>query len=59
MERQLFLVRLFKGSNPFIPKKLKMLNAPSEQFEIISLISFQIFNFDFFITCQKIKNNLK
>jgi ATP synthase subunit 6 len=42
------LVRPFKGSTPFIPNK--MLFAPLEQFEILSLFSLKIFNFDFSIT---------
>jgi ATP synthase subunit 6 len=46
--RHSFLVRLFKGSNPFIPKQ--MLYAPLEQFQILSLVSIKLFNLDFSIT---------
>lgn len=47
MERHSFLVRPFKGSNPFIPK---MLYAPLEQFQILSLFSIKLFNLDLSIT---------
>ena len=49
VERQSFLIRSFKGSNPFIPKH-KMLKAPLEQFQILSLFSIKFFNLDFSIT---------
>ena len=48
VERQSFLVRLFKGSNPFIPNL--MLLAPLEQFQILSLFTTKLFNLDFSIT---------
>lgn len=49
MGRHSFLVRLFKGSNPFIPNTY-MLHAPLEQFQVLSFLSIRIFNLDFSIT---------
>ena len=46
-ERHSFLIRTFKGSNPFTPKMLK---APLEQFQILSLLSIKFFKLDFSIT---------
>ena len=48
-----FLVRLFKGSNPFIPilaPNIFMLQAPLEQFQILQVIPLTFSFFDFSIT---------
>lgn len=48
--RQSFLVRSFKGSNPFIPRLCKMITAPLEQFQILSILPLKLFGLDFSIT---------
>ena len=48
--RQSFLVRSFKGSNPFIPKFCIMITAPLEQFQILSILPLKLFGLDFSIT---------
>ena len=50
MVRQSFLVRSFKGSNPFIPKLCLMIRAPLEQFQILSILPLKLFGFDFSLT---------
>lgn len=51
VERQSFLVRSCKGSNPFIPIIYNMLNyAPLEQFQILAIIPIKLSFFDFSIT---------
>ena len=54
MERQSFLVRSFKGSNPFIPSFIIYINmityAPLEQFQILSILPLKLFYLDFSIT---------
>ena len=47
MARHPFLVRLYRGSNPFIPI---MLRAPLEQFQILQLVPINILIFDLSIT---------
>lgn len=49
MERQSFLVRLCKGSNPFIPT-IMITFAPLEQFQILSIININLLGLDFSIT---------
>ena len=49
MERRSFLVRSFKGSNPFIPI-LMLTYAPLEQFQILSIININFLGLDFSIT---------
>lgn len=50
MVRQSFLVRSYKGSNPFIPKFCLMITAPLEQFQILSVLPLKLFGLDFSIT---------
>ena len=50
MVRQSFLVRSFKGSNPFMSRLITMITAPLEQFQILSILPFKLFGLDFSIT---------
>lgn len=59
--RPSFLVRVFKGSTPFIPSYFnyncyEMLNQPLEQFHILVLIPIHFFNLDFSITNLLVMN---
>lgn len=56
MERHSFLIRLFKGSNPFVPNMI--LHAPLEQFQILALVPIQLGGLDFSITNFLIVNIL-